>query len=136
HLLAEELDQEVRVRATQNDLRALGGEIDVVDVGPNAIALAIALARDLLALGKDRVGAAEIDDDVLLLESLHDAREDLALAVLELVVDELALGVAHLLDDVLLGGLRRDPPEHLARQLGEQLVADLGFLVEAAPRFL
>ena len=111
-------------------------ELDVDDVGADAVALAIALARDLLLLGQDRVGAAEVDDDVLLLEALHDAGGELALAVLELVEDDVALGVAHALDDVLLGRLRGDAAELLGRQLREQLVADLGFGIDAcaAPR--
>src|SRR5581483_5260697 len=129
HLLTEELDQEVRVRPREDDLRTLRGQVDVVDVRADAIALAV-------ALGQDRVGAAEVHDDVLLLEALHDAREDLALPVLELVVDQLALGVADLLDDVLLRGLCRDAAEHLARQLGEQLVSDVGLLVVVLARVL
>ena len=132
HLLLEELDQQAGMRAREDDLRPLARELDVEDEGADAIALAVALARDLLLLGQDRVGAAEVDDDVLLLEALHDAREELALAVLELVEDDVALGVAHLLDDVLLGRLRGDAPELLRRQLGEQLVADLGLRVELA----
>src|SRR5438067_5770947 len=133
HLLAEELDQQAGMRPREDDLRALGGELDVENEGADAIALPVALARDLFLLRQDRVGPAEVHDDVLLLEALHDAGDELAFAALELVVDDVALGVAHALDDVLLRRLRGDPAELLRRQLGEQLVADLGLGTELAP---
>jgi hypothetical protein len=106
---------------------------DVDDEGANAIALPIPLARDLLLLWEDRVGASEVHDDVLSLEALHDAGEELALPVLELVEDDRAFGLTDLLDDVLLGGLRRDATEFLLRELREKLVTDLGLGIE---RFL
>src|SRR5881409_2981652 len=136
HLLLEELDQQPRVGAREDDLRPLAGELDVEDVGADAVALAVALARDLLLLGEDGVGAPQVHDDVFLLEALHDAGEELALAPLELVVDDIALGVAHALDDVLLRGLGGDAPELLGRELGEQLVADLGLRVDLRARHL
>jgi hypothetical protein len=94
------------------------------------------LARDLFLLGQDRVGAAEVHDDVLALEALDDAREQLTLPILELVENDRALRLADLLDDVLLGGLRRDPPELVLRELREQLVADLGLGIERRLRVL
>ena len=42
----------------------------------DAIALAIALVRNLLFFGQDCLGAAEVDDHVLALEALHDAGDD------------------------------------------------------------
>src|SRR5205823_15000823 len=122
-----------RMRAREHDLRALRRQLDIKDERTDAVALAVPLAWDLLLLGQDRVGPAEVHDDVLLLEALHDARHQLALATLELVVDDVALGVAHALDDVLLRRLRGDAAELLGRQLGEQLVANLGIGVELAP---
>ena len=48
---------------------------------------AVRLARRLLAEREDRLGAAEVDDDVVaLLEAADDAGDELALAVLVLVV--------------------------------------------------
>src|SRR5882724_672736 len=114
------------------------------------------LARHLIAHGQQRLGAAEIDDDVAALEPTHDARDELALAVLVLVEDVLALGLAHALQDDLLGRLRGDAAEALPRaveleqlsvlrvlllglglillvveDLEEELVADVGLEVEA-----
>src|SRR5262249_16163654 len=122
------------MRAREDDLRAAARQLHVDDVRADAIALAIALARDLLLLGQDRVGASQIDDDVLLLEALDGAGRQLALAILELLEDAVALGVAHALDDVLVGRLGRDTAELLGRQLREQLVTDLGFWIHAAAR--
>src|SRR5439155_145421 len=104
HLLAEELDQQAGMSPRQDDLRALGSELDVENEGADAIALPVALARDLFLLRQDRVGPAEVHDDVLLLEALHDAGDELAFAALELVVDDVALDpllLAHLLDDAV-----------------------------------
>src|SRR5207244_230119 len=117
-------------RPREDDLRALGGELDVENEGADAVALPVALARDLLLLREDRVRPAEVHGDVSLLEALHDAGEELALAPLELLVGDVALGVAHGLDDVLLRGLGGDAPELLRWQLGEELVADLGLRID------
>ena len=103
----------------------------VVDIGAHALALAEALARQQLVAAQDRLGAAEIDDDVAELDALDQAVDDLADAVLVLVVLALALGVAHLLHDHLLGGLRRDAAEIDRRQRVGDEVADLGLGVEA-----
>ena len=80
------------------------------------------------------LGAAEIDDDVAVFDALDDAVDDLADAVLVLVVLALALGVAHLLHDDLLGVLRGDAAEIDRRQrLGDE-IADLGVGVAALAR--
>jgi hypothetical protein len=46
-------------------------------------------------------------------DALDDAGDDLADAVLELLILPLALGVADLLEDDLLGGLRCDRPNSI-----------------------
>ena len=98
----------------------------VVDVGADAVAEAHVLARDHLVAADDALGAAEVDDDVAVFDALDGAVDDLADAVLVLVVLALALGLAHLLHDHLLGVLRRHAAEVERRQrLGDQ-VADLG----------
>ena len=72
---------------------------------------AVRLARHLLAHRQDRLVAADVDDEVAALEAPDDAGDELALAVLELVEDVVALRLAHALDDHLLGGLRGDAAE-------------------------
>src|SRR5205823_8001537 len=114
---------QLRRGAAQDDLRPLRLAQDVEDEGLHPVAGAVALARRLLADGEDRLGAAEVDDDVATLEAQHDAADDLALAILVVVEDVLALGVAGALDDDLLRRLRGDAPEALAIRLQAQDVA-------------
>ncbi len=97
--------------ARQENLRPALLAADVVDVGADAVAVAEGLTRDELVAAHDALAAAEIDDDVAVLDALDLAIDDLADAVLELLVLAVALRVAHLLDDDLLGGLRRDAAE-------------------------
>src|SRR5262249_34672867 len=75
-------------------------------------------------------GATEIDDEVVaLLEAADDALDELALLVLELVEDEIALFVAHALDEHLLRRLRRDAAELRARLLHLEEIAELFVLL-------
>ena len=83
--------------------------------------------------GRMRLGAAEVDDDVVAaLEATHDAGDELAPAVLELVEDDVALGVADALDDDLLGRLRGDAAEALALLRELEQVAELLVLLARA----
>ncbi len=108
--------------ARQENLRPALLAADVVDVGADAVAVAEGLARDELVAAHDALAAAEIDDDVAVLDALDLAVDDLADAILELLVLAVALGVAHLLDDDLLGGLRRDAAEvHGRQRLGDEV---------------
>ena len=132
HLLGEQLGHELRMRARQEDLRPARLRPDVVDVGAHPVLVAKGLARLHLVAPQDRLGAAEVDQDVAVLGALDLADHDLADAVLELLVLALALGLAHLLDDHLLGALRRDPTEIDRRQGLQDVVADLGGRVALA----
>ena len=70
----EELLDEARIAARQDDLRPARLAVDVLHVGDDAIARAVRLARRLLAEREDALGAAEVDDDVVaLLEAPDDA---------------------------------------------------------------
>ena len=64
------------------------------------------------------------------LDALDDAGDDLAGALLELLILPLALGVADLLEDDLLGGLGGDAAELDRRQRIDDEVADGGALLE------
>src|SRR5260370_879687 len=66
HFLLEELDQHAGMGARQHDLRAAAGHFDADDVAADAVPLAVALARHLLFFRQDRVGLAQVDDDVFL----------------------------------------------------------------------
>ena len=116
--------------ARQEDLRAARLLAHVVDIGAHALALAEALAREQLVAAQHGFGAAQIDDDIAVLDALDEAVDDFGHPVLELEVLALPLGVADLLDDDLLGGLRGDPAEIDGRQRVGDEIADLGFSVE------
>ena len=73
-------------------------------------------SRGIASLADDAFGAAEIDDDVAVLDALDDAVDDLADAILVFAVLALALGFAHFVVDDLLGGLRGDAAEIHRRQ--------------------
>jgi hypothetical protein len=83
-------------------------------------------ARDLLVAADDALGTAEIDHDMAELDPLDDAGDDLADAVLELLVLALALGVADLLEDHLLCRLGGDAAELDRRQRIDDIVAEHG----------
>ena len=134
HLLLEELDQELEAGPREHDLRALRGLVDVDHVGPDAVVRPVVLAGHLLLQGQHGLGAAEVDDDRALLEAADDAVDDLALPVLVLVVDVLALRLANALDDHLLRGLGENAPEARRVELDADLVADLGVGVELVGR--
>src|SRR5205085_11247420 len=62
-LALEQLLDELAVGAREDDLRAAGLAIDVLEEGDDAIAGAIRLARCLLAEREDALGATEVDDE-------------------------------------------------------------------------
>src|SRR6202008_615070 len=86
HLLGEQLGHEAAVGAAEHDLRSLGLGAHVVDVGADAVADLEVLARDRLVAAHDALAAAEVYDDVAVLDPLDHAVDDLAHAVLELLV--------------------------------------------------
>src|SRR4029079_9567388 len=125
----EQLLEQALVRARQDDLRAARGLVDVDDERDDAVTGAVRLARDLIAHRQHRLGAAQVDDDVAALEAPHDAGDQLALAVLVLVEDVLALRLAHALQDDLLGRLGGDAAESLPGAIQLQELAVLRVLL-------
>src|SRR6185295_1114850 len=105
----------------QRDLRSLGAAPHLEDERANAIARVVALPGNLLAVGQDRLGLADLQDDVALLDAVDHPAEDLAFLAGELRVDPLALGVPHLLEDHLLGGLGGDAAQILERLVLQEL---------------
>ena len=135
HFLLEQLDQQRRIRARQHDLRSLGAAVDAADHRADAVADGVVLRARLFLARQLRLDAAELHDDVAVLEPLDDAVDDLADALAVLGVDVLALGLADLLEDHLLGGLRRDPPEVLGRPRELDLHVDFRFVAVELLRF-
>src|SRR5690606_17072276 len=129
----EELDEEPDVGAGENDLGPLGLAIDVLEERHDAIARAIVFARSLLSCGEhglDVLALTDADDDILsALESADDPRDQFALAVLEFVVDAIALGVPHLLHDDLLRRLGGDASKALTGTLQLTEIAEILILL-------
>src|SRR6185503_16197540 len=123
HFLGEQLGHEAAVGAAEHDLRALGLAAHVVDVAADAVADVEVLARDRLVAAHDALATAQVDDDVAVFDALDAAVDDLAGAVLVLVVLALALGFANLVHDDLAGHLGLHAADLERRQ---------GFLVDLA----
>src|SRR5262249_38391504 len=98
----EEPREIARMRAREGDLRPLGRPTHLEHVGADPVAGVVALAENLLALRKDGLRLADLEDHIALLDPVHDAAKDLPFLARELRVDALALGVADLLEDHLL----------------------------------
>ena len=107
HFHLEELGHEFRRGAGEEDLRAAGLAAHILDEAADAVAIAIALAADLLVAAQDAFATADIDDDVAIFLALDDTVDDRAGAILELLVLAVALRLAHLLQDHLLGATGR-----------------------------
>ena len=89
---------------------ALGG--DVGDHGLDPHPVVVALAVDLLGARQQGLDPlAQLDQRVAVVGLLDDPGDQLADAVLELVVHHHPLGLADPLQDDLLGGLGGDPAE-------------------------
>ena len=135
HLQLEEAADQVRVGAGDDQLRTALVLVDLDQEHLDPLAGPVALGRHLLASRHDRLGLAQLDDDRPRIGALHDAVEDLALLVVKLLVDRVALVVADALQHDLLGGLRGDAAEVLRGALDADLVADLRVgRVRHAPR--
>ena len=112
HFHLEELDEQTRIGAREDDLRSFRLRVHVDDDGFDAVALRVALGARLLAARDDPLGLAiEVDDHVAALEALDVTVLELAELADEFVVDLLALGLADLLIEDLLGRLRGDAAE-------------------------
>jgi hypothetical protein len=73
HLHLKELFKKVRMRAREAQVDAARRLLYLVEQCADALALAIALAGDLLVVGQDAGGAAEVDIEVAALHALHGA---------------------------------------------------------------
>ncbi len=123
--------KKLRVGPGQDDLGPPGLALDVQDVGPDALALVVHLPGHLLRRGQQRLGAAQVDDDALRVHALHDAVDDLAFAVLEVLKHQVPLRVLHALHDDLLGRLGGDAPEGGGVHLDPQAVPHFAFRVQS-----
>src|SRR5688572_2727683 len=113
HLELEQLDQKVRCRARQEELRTARLGAHLLEKRLDAVLRAHRLARDHLFARYEAFGiAAEVHVDSIAVHALYDARYELADAASIGLDDLRALGLAHLLHDHLLGCLSGDAAEH------------------------
>ena len=128
HLELEQRLDQLGIAAREDHLRPLRARPDLGDHGLDPRALLVALAVDLLRPRQQRLDPAEVDEHVVAIAGLlHDAGDDLALAVDVLVVHHHPLRLADALLDDLLGGHRGDAAEALGRRVGahHQLLGNL-----------
>ena len=78
HFLLEELDEQRRIGARQNDLRALGVLRHGLDDGAHAVADRVVLGARLFLARDLRLDAADFRDDVAALEALDRRVDDFA----------------------------------------------------------
>jgi len=107
----EQVRNQLRGGAGHDDLRALGGAVDLEKDDADALTDAELLQARLFAFGATGFGLAEIVDDVLAFNALDGCVEDFFFAVRIFIEDGIALGFTHLLKDDLLGKLRGDAAE-------------------------
>src|SRR6266850_4637834 len=129
HLELEQLHDELRRGARQDQLRAARLAVDLHHPGAHAVADPEVLLRDHVLARQQRFEPARFDDGAAALHALHRAGHQLVAARQEVLQDLLALGVADALQDHLLGGLRADAAEldRLERLLDEVFQLDVRF---------
>ena len=111
HLELEQLHDELRRGARQDQLRPARLAVDLRHPGAHAVADAQVFLRDHVLARQQRFQPAGLDDRAAALHALHRAGDQLVAARQEVVQDLLALRVADALQDHLLGGLRADAAE-------------------------
>src|SRR2546425_5076583 len=129
HLELEQLHDELRRGARQDQLRAARLAVDLHHPGAHPVADPEVLLRDHVLARQQRLEPAGLDDGAAALHALHRAGDQLVAARQEVVQDLLALGVADALQDHLLRSLRADAAEldRLERLLDEVLQLDIRF---------
>ncbi len=127
HFELEQLDQELRGGARQEQLRTALLGAHVLQIRLHAVLRADRLARNHLVARNEAFGvAAEVHEHAVAIDALDDAGHQRALARLEFIDDLRPLGFAHLLHDDLLGGLGRDAAERDRFHRHFDVAADFG----------
>src|SRR3989449_3376762 len=129
HLELEQLHDELRRGARQDQLWAARLAVDLHHPGAHPVADPEVLLRDHVLARQQRLEPAGLDDGAAALHALHRAGDQLVAPRQEVVQDLLALGVADALQDHLLRSLRADAAEldRLERLLDEVLQLDIRF---------
>ncbi len=128
----EEIRNQLRRGAGDDDLRSLGGAIHLEQHHAHALADGELLQPRLFALGAAGFGLAQVVDHVLAFDALHGGVQHFLLAMGVLLEDRVALGFTHLLEDDLLGQLRGDA----AQRAGVAIEANLAAHLDARGQFI
>src|SRR5260221_2447921 len=115
NFLFEEAHHQLRRAARDYYTCIFAGFFDALNDAAHAVAHAEVFKLALFLLGKPRFGFSEIHDQVLALNALHAAVDQLAHAAGIFREDGFTLGFAHLLQNHLLGGLGGDAPQRVGR---------------------
>src|SRR5690606_1645398 len=113
------------MRTRQEDLRTTLFAAHVVNVSAHTIAVLEVFARDQFVTTDNRLATPKIDNNVAVLHALDGTVDDLADAILVLVVLAITLSFTNLLDDDLLGRLSSNTAELHRRQLFGDEITDL-----------
>src|SRR4029077_21210484 len=128
----EESPNEIRMAARDNDHRAANSIVDRDDVGTQAVSDVVVFHHDAFTLRHNRLELSKIENHVRTIESANRAADDLARAVLELLVDHLFLDLANALHHRLLGSLSGDAAEVSRGDLNLNRLTELNIGLQAA----
>jgi len=123
------------VGAGQDELGALDGPVHLQQVELHALAGAVLLRPDLLGGRKDGLRFAQVYDGLLGVDTLDNARDDIALAAGELLEEDLPLELTQALQHHLFGGLGGDTAGVPGMDLVQQDIAQ-HYVGLAAPGLL
>ena len=121
----KQFDQQLGRSAAQEQLRATGHGLHVLEKGANSIAGTEAFTRNHLGFRQQRFSTTQLDNAVAAFHPFDHAGYHFALALGKLLYDLLALGLAHLLHDNLFRSLRRNTTEFDRFQRLFDIAADL-----------
>ncbi len=116
HFLSKKLGHELRMGAGKKYLGSPRFFTNIDNIGPHPITVRIMLSRDGFIAPQQRLGAAEIDDNIAKFHTLYQAVDDIADTFLVFLELTLAFGVPDLLYDHLLGRLSGNAAKIYRRQ--------------------
>jgi hypothetical protein len=111
--------------AGEDDFRSAAFIFHRKHIGTDAVADVVILALDSLAIRHDALEFSEVDHDIIALEAADGAGNDVASAVLELLVNHFLLRLAEALHHCLFGSLYGDAAEVLGSDVEFLCIADL-----------
>ena len=128
----EESPDEIRMAARNDDLRAANPVFDRHDISAQPVADIVVFDHDAFALRHDRFEFSEIENHIRAIETPDRSADDLARAILELLINHFFLDLADALHHRLLRGLGGDASKILRRHFHFHFVADRRVRIDLA----